>query len=49
METRSESASLKAIKTEDDYRVALAEVERLFDAKHDTPAADCPELLVALI
>ena len=41
--------SLKPIKTEQDYRQALAEVERLFDAPLNTPEGDRLEVLTTLI
>ncbi|WP_206044042.1 transcriptional regulator [Geitlerinema sp. P-1104] len=40
---------LKPIKTEADYREALAEVERLFDAPINTDDGDRLEVLTALI
>lgn len=40
---------LKPIKTEADYREALAEVERLFDAPINTVEGDRLEVLTALI
>jgi HTH-type transcriptional regulator/antitoxin HigA len=40
---------LKPIKTEADYRQALAEVERLFDAGLNTPEGNKLEILVTLI
>ena len=40
---------LKPIKTEADYREALAEVERLFDAPINTLEGDSLEVLTALI
>lgn len=49
METGSEIAGLKPIKTDADYRDALTEVERLFDAAPDTPAGDRLEVLVTLV
>lgn len=41
--------SVKPIKTEEDYRQALAEVERLFDAPLNTPEGDRLEVLTTLI
>jgi HTH-type transcriptional regulator/antitoxin HigA len=41
--------SFKPIKTEVDYREALAEVERLFDAPVNTPEGDRLEVLTTLI
>lgn len=40
---------IRPIKTEVDYRTALAEVERLFDAQPDTSAGDRLDLLTTLI
>ena len=40
---------LRPIKTEKDHRAALAEVERVLDARPGTPAGDRLEILVALI
>jgi len=40
---------LKPIKTEMDYRAALAEIEVLFDAAPDTPEGDGLEVLVTLV
>ena len=37
------------IKTEVDYQVALAEIERLFDALPDTPAGDRLDVLATLV
>jgi HTH-type transcriptional regulator/antitoxin HigA len=41
--------SFKPIKTEEDYRQALAEVERLFNAPVNTPEGDNLEVLTVLI
>ena len=41
--------SLKPIKTESDYRQALTEVERLFDAPLNTPEGERIEVLTTLI
>ncbi len=41
--------SLKPIKTDADYREALAEVERLFNAPVNTPDGDRLEVLTTLI
>lgn len=49
MESGSETVCIRPIKTEADYRAALAEVERLYEAARDTPAGDRLEVLVALI
>jgi len=49
METGSETVCIKPIKTDTDYRAALAEVEQLYDAAPDTPAGDRLEVLVALV
>ncbi len=40
---------IKPIKTKADYRAALAEIERLFDAKRGTPEGDRLEVLVTLV
>jgi HTH-type transcriptional regulator/antitoxin HigA len=40
---------VKLIKTEHDYEDALAEIEKLFDAKPETPASDRLEILVTLV
>jgi len=40
---------IKPIKSEEDYQVALAEVERLFDAKAGTPEGDKLDVLTTLI
>lgn len=40
---------IKPIKTEAEYRAALAEIERLFDAPDDTPEADRLEVIVLLV
>lgn len=40
---------IKPIKTEKDYRKALSELERLFDAKPNTPDGDYAEVLAALV
>jgi HTH-type transcriptional regulator/antitoxin HigA len=40
---------IKPIKTEADYRAAMEEVERLFDAAPDTPEGDRLEMLITLI
>lgn len=49
METGSEIASIKPIKSDADYQAALAEVERLYDAAPDTLEGDRLEVLVTLI
>jgi HTH-type transcriptional regulator/antitoxin HigA len=49
METGNDTVRIKPIKTDTDYRAALAEVEQLFDAAPDTLAGDRLEVLVALI
>ena len=41
--------TIKPIKTERDYRTALKEIERLWDAKPNTPKADRLEVLVTLV
>jgi HTH-type transcriptional regulator/antitoxin HigA len=40
---------IKAIRTEEDYRVALKEIEELFDAEPNTPDGDRLEALVTLV
>jgi HTH-type transcriptional regulator/antitoxin HigA len=40
---------IKPIKTEVEYRAALAEVDRLFDAPDNTPEADRLEVLALLV
>jgi HTH-type transcriptional regulator/antitoxin HigA len=40
---------IKPIRTEQDYRRALAEVERLMDAEEGTPEADRLDALVTLV
>jgi HTH-type transcriptional regulator/antitoxin HigA len=40
---------IKPIKTEADYRAALKEIERLFDAVPDTPEGDRLEILATLV
>jgi HTH-type transcriptional regulator / antitoxin HigA len=40
---------IKPIKTEHDYRSALEEVERLFDAEKNTPEGDKLDVLTTLI
>ncbi len=46
---RGERAEIKPIKTEADHRAALAEIERLFDAKPDTPEGNRLEVLTTLV
>ncbi len=41
--------NIKPIKTEADYRAALQEIERLFDAQPDSEDADRLEVLVTLV
>jgi HTH-type transcriptional regulator/antitoxin HigA len=41
--------NLLLLKTEDDYRAALAEIERLFDAEPDTPGGDRLDVLTTLV
>jgi len=43
------AASLKPIRSESDYRIALAEVERLWGAKSGTPKGDRLDVLATLI
>ena len=40
---------IRPIKTETDYRTALEEIERLFDAASDTPEGDRLEVLTTLV
>jgi HTH-type transcriptional regulator/antitoxin HigA len=40
---------VRPIKTETNYRQALAEIERLFDAKPNTPEGDCLEIWTTLV
>jgi HTH-type transcriptional regulator / antitoxin HigA len=40
---------IKPVRTSKDHRAALAEVERLWEAKPGTPEHDCLEVLVTLI
>jgi len=40
---------IKPIKTKADYRAALAEIERLFDAKRGTPDGDRLDVLATLV
>jgi HTH-type transcriptional regulator/antitoxin HigA len=40
---------IKPIKTERDYRQALAEIDKLMDARPNTPAGDRLEVLVTLV
>lgn len=40
---------IKLIKTEADYKAALAEIESLFDAEPDTPESDTLEVWVTLV
>ena len=41
--------TIKPIKTERDYRTALKEIEKLWDAKPNTPKGDRLEVLVTLV
>jgi HTH-type transcriptional regulator / antitoxin HigA len=41
--------NIKPIKTEEDYRNALDEIERLFQAQDNTPEGDYLDVLVALV
>ena len=43
------SASLRPIKTEEDHRAALAEIEQLFDATPNTPEGDRLDVLTLLV
>lgn len=40
---------IRAIKTESDYRVALAQIETLFNAAPNTPAGDRLDVLTTLV
>jgi HTH-type transcriptional regulator / antitoxin HigA len=40
---------IRPIKKEDDYELALAEIERLLNAVADTPEGDRLEVLVTLV
>jgi HTH-type transcriptional regulator/antitoxin HigA len=40
---------IKPIKTDDDYRAALVEIERLFDSEPDTQEGDRLDLLATLV
>ncbi len=40
---------IRPIRTETDYKAALAEIERLFDAASNTPDGDRLEMLIALV
>lgn len=40
---------IRPVRTETDYRTALAEIERLLDAKPKTPAGDRLEVLTTLV
>lgn len=40
---------LRAIKTENDYRAALSEIERLFDAEPNTPECERLDVLTTLV
>ena len=40
---------IRPIKTEDDYRAALAEIDRLFAAESDTPEGDRLDVLTTLV
>lgn len=40
---------LRPIRTEVDYRAALSEIERLFDAEPNTPECDLLEILTTLV
>jgi HTH-type transcriptional regulator / antitoxin HigA len=41
--------TIKPIKTEADYDQALAEIDKIFDAKPDTPEGDLLEVLTTLV
>lgn len=40
---------IRPIKTEEDYKATLLEVERLFEAEPDTPEGDRLEVLTTLL
>ncbi|CAH2031886.1 helix-turn-helix domain-containing protein [Trichlorobacter ammonificans] len=40
---------IRPIKTDEDYRAALAEIEQLFDAQPDTPEGDRLDVLATLV
>lgn len=40
---------IKAIRTEDDYRAALKQIEGLMNAEADTPEGDLLDILVTLV
>ncbi len=46
---RRAAMKLRPIKTAADYRAALADVERLFEARHGTPAGDRLDILTTLV
>ncbi|MBN1874417.1 MAG: helix-turn-helix domain-containing protein [Anaerolineae bacterium] len=41
--------AIKPIRTEEEYRTALVEIDRLFDAALDTPEGDTLEVLTVLV
>ena len=41
--------NIKPIRTEDDYRAALADIDRLMDAEPDTPEGDRLDVLATLV
>lgn len=41
--------NIKPIRTEDDHRAALAEIDRLMDAEPDTPEGDRLDVLATLV
>lgn len=44
-----ETTALRPIRTEADYEVALAEIEKLFEAQPQTPAGDRLDVLTTLV
>jgi HTH-type transcriptional regulator/antitoxin HigA len=46
---RGDAMNIRPIRTEVDYEMALAEIERLFDAEPDTPQGDQLEVLTTLV
>lgn len=49
MQAKIGTVSVKPIKTEIDYQHALTEIERLFEAKPNTPNGDYLDVLVTLV
>ena len=46
---RKYKMTIKPIKTKKDYKEALKKIDKLFDAKHNTPRGDLLEVLATLI